>query len=37
MNCGDYEISEGALGSAIGAFHKDQISQTGGNKSLVKE
>ena len=25
INCGDYEISDGALGCAIGTFHKDQI------------
>ena len=25
INCGDYEISDGALGRAIGTFHKDQI------------
>ena len=37
MNCGDYEISDGVLGHAIGTFHKDQIAQTEGNKSLVKE
>ena len=37
INCGDYEISNGALGGAIGTFHKDQIAQTESNKSLVKE
>ena len=25
INCGDYEISYGALGRAVGTFHKDQI------------
>ena len=25
INCGDYEISDGALGHAITTFHKDQI------------
>ena len=28
MNCGDYEISDGAPGRAILTFHKDQIAQT---------
>ena len=42
MNCGDYEISNGALGRAIGTFHKDQIAKdqiarNQGSKSLVKE
>ena len=25
IDCGDYEISDGVLGRAIGTFHKDQI------------
>ena len=37
INCGDYEISDGALGCAIGAFYEDQIAQTESNKLLVKE
>ena len=30
-------MSDGAQERAIGTFHKDQIAQTEGNKSLVKE
>ena len=44
INCGDYEISDEVLGRAllggalpIRTFHKDQIAQTVGNKSLVEE
>ena len=37
INCGDYEISDGALGRAIGTFHQDQIAQTESKKLLVKE
>ena len=37
INCGAYEISDEALGRAIETFHKGQITQTEGNKLLVKE
>ena len=30
-------MSDGAQGSAFGTFLKDEIAQTEGNKSLVKE
>ena len=37
LNCGDYDISNGALGRAIGYFIKTKLYKLEGNKSLVKE
>ena len=37
INCGDYEISGWAQVFTKRIFHKDQILQTKGKKSLVKE
>ena len=37
INCGGYEISDGALGHAIGTFHRGKLYKLEGNKSLLKE
>ena len=38
INCGDYEISDGALGRAqLGPFIKTKLYKLEVNKSLVKE
>ena len=37
INCGDYEISDGAQGVQFGLFIKTKSYKLEGNKSLVKE
>ena len=37
INCGDYEISDGAQGVQLGHFIKTKLYKLEGNKSLVKE
>ena len=36
INCGDYEISDGAQGTQLGHFIKTKLYKQEGNKSLVK-
>ena len=37
IDCGDYEISDGAQGAQFGLFMKTKSCKLEGNKSLVKE